>query len=298
MRFSFDQVELTEFGIGQDDADGQRFYGMTVDGDVQDVLGEMATATWDTLQKLAATPTAYEPAEKHAPTEHVILSLTDNHVEVLRNLHEAQNLPLNNNALLDPTLAFCYFVRMTDAQGRKLTALRRAMQFKGILKNRLIRLVTDALKLIEDNVFKLDRDFDLLIDATAIHILRPSSFEFVCKLQKAVLAAVPQNLQAIEADLPTIDFSNVAEYASTHPRAARYLASIRTQPIDDVNIASLKKLCKTTGVKLSTHDGKITVDDGHVMGLLEVLDRRRYEIKLVNNSPETFRASSRTKIEQ
>ncbi len=32
------------------------------------------------------------------------------------------------------------------------------------------------------------------------------------------------------------------------------------------------------------------------MGFLEVLDRRRYEVQLVKNSPEHFRAGSRTKI--
>jgi hypothetical protein len=33
------------------------------------------------------------------------------------------------------------------------------------------------------------------------------------------------------------------------------------------------------------------------MGFLEVLDRRRYEINLVKNSPERYRAASRKKIE-
>src|SRR2546426_481228 len=78
----------------------------------------------------------------------------------------------------DPATVFCYFARLTDSKGRRLTALRRATQFKGVLKSRLLRLVTDSLKLVEDHIFKLDRDFDLLIDSANVHILRPSGFEF------------------------------------------------------------------------------------------------------------------------
>ncbi|MDQ7088940.1 MAG: hypothetical protein Q9Q13_14270 [Acidobacteriota bacterium] len=55
-----------------------------------------------------------------------------------------------------------HFARLTDNKNRRLTALRRASQFKGVLKKRLIRWLDDTLKIIEDSVFKLDNDFDLL----------------------------------------------------------------------------------------------------------------------------------------
>lgn len=297
MQFSFDDVQLTEFGVGRDEAGDRTFDSITVDGKVQDALQDMASQTWEAMRTIAGHPARYEPSEKHGGAEHVTLPLSDDLVQQLRNLHEAQNLPTDNNALADPSGIFCYFARMTDRRGRRLTALRRAMQFKGILKSRLIQFVTDALKLIEDNVFKLDKDFDLLIDAASVHILRPSGFEFVCQLQEVVLAAVPQNVYAIQAELASVDFTSIAAYAGAHPRAARYLASIRAQPLDDIDTPALKRLCKNTGVEFQTVNGKITVDDRHVMGLLEVLDRRRYEIKLVKDSPERFRAASRTKLE-
>lgn len=72
----------------------------------------------------------------------------------VRELHGAMNLDLEGSALDEPTDVFCYFVRLTDKKGRRLTALRRASQFKGVLKKRLIRFVSDSLKLIEDSVFK------------------------------------------------------------------------------------------------------------------------------------------------
>ena len=132
-------------------------------------------------------------------------------------------MPIDSRALTDPKEVFCYFAKMTDARGRRLTALRRATQFKGVLKKRLIRLVDDALKVVDDKVFKLDTDFDLLMDAHNVHILRPAAFEFVGELQDAVLAAAPDNVRLIQHDLGFVDFGGVGVYATKHPRAARSL---------------------------------------------------------------------------
>lgn len=297
MEFDFDAVETTEFGVGYDEGDDRTFACITVDADVQRALREMTVATWETMQRIGIDPVQYEPSEKYASCEHIVLPITDDLAQQLRDLHEAQNLPIDNAALEDPSKIFCYFARMTDSQGRRLTAVRRANQFKGILKNRLIRLVTDALKIIEDDVFKLDNDFDLLIDSSHVHILRPSGFEFVGKLQSAILAAVPQNVQEIHAELTFVDLDNIQEYASKHPRAARYLASIRAQrETQNIDKRALRRLCKNTGVTVRDIKGKLTVDDDHIIGFLEVLDRRRYEVKLMRNSPESFKAASRRKL--
>ena len=176
--------------------------------------------------------------------------------------------------------------------------MRRATQFKGVLKSRLIRLHTNALKLIEDRVFKLDHDFDLLIDSENIHILRPSGFEFVGQLQEAIMAAVSTNVILLEGDLTFVDFDVIEKYASKHPRAARYLASIRSKN-EAVNIDSerLQKLCADNGVELTVTNGTLSLEKKQVMGFLEVLDRRRYEIELVADMHEHYRAANRTKID-
>ncbi|MGH2510228.1 MAG: Kiwa anti-phage protein KwaB-like domain-containing protein, partial [Ktedonobacteraceae bacterium] len=54
--------------------------------------------------------------------------------------------------------------------------------------------------------------------------------------------------------------------------------------------------CKATGVVIDEIDGKISVQSENVMGFLELLDRRRYRLELVKDSPESFRAASRTKL--
>lgn len=297
LNFDFKSVQTTEFGVGRDDGDARAFSFVAVDGNVQSALRQMAEETWRAMSDSTAAPSMYEPSEKHASTEYVYLPIADGLSAPLRELHQANNLPVDSTVLSDPAKVFCYFARMTDANSRRLTALRRATQFKGVLKNRLVRLVTDALQIIEDKVFKLDTDFDLLIDSANIHILRPSGFEFVGQLQAAVLAASADNIKAIQKDLPFVDFHGIQDYASKHPRAARYVASIRTQKeTKNIDKRALKKLCKSTGVEIQESNGRISVQDSHIMGFLEVLDRRRYEVELVKESPERYRAASRQKL--
>ena len=298
LQFDFTQVQTAEFGLGRDDGNGRTFCLIPVDGDVQDVLQEMAVATWAAMQEQTNNPPRYEPSEKHAGIEYLYLPLADVLAESMCELHQANNLPIDAAALGNPESVFSYFARFTDNQGRRLTALRRATQFKGILKNRLVQFVTNALKIVEDDVFKLDTDFDLLIDAQNVHILRPSGFEFAGHLQAAIMAAVSTNVTALKIDLGFVDFDVIETYASQHPRAARYLASIRSQgEAQNIDRGRLTQLCAHTGVETEEVDGQITVTEKHVMGFLEVLDRRRYEIELVADTPEQYRAASRSKLD-
>jgi hypothetical protein len=262
--FDFDNVATTEFGVGRDDNDQTTFRMVVVDAGVQVALRDMIAATRDAMSTLTKAPTKYEPSERYESCEHVHLPLNDEFAHQIRILQEADNLPADSKALLEPSNVFCYFARTVDKQGRRLTAVRRATQFKGVLKSRLIRLATDAMRIIEDRVFKLDNDFDMLIDSMNVHILRPSGFQ---------------------------------GYAITHARAARYLASIRAQDgTKNIDRRSLKDLCKATGVEIHETDGKIAVEEDQIIGFLEVLDRRRYEVALIKNSPERFRAASRRKL--
>jgi hypothetical protein len=299
LNFDIGNVTVTEFGVGRDDGNEQTFVAMPVDAGVQGALREMVQATWDAMQKDEDGPAKYEPSEKHGSTEYLYLPLDDELAASVRELHEAESLNIDAAALTEPTDVFCYFARLTDKSKRRLTALRRATQFKGVLKsrNRLIRMLDDTLTIIEDSVFKLDNDFDLLVDGTNVHILRPSGFEFAGKLQQAILAAVPENIKAIRKDLPFVEFDGIEAYAGKHPRAARYLASIRSQgETKNIDKSLLKKLCKETRVEVTESQGKISITGGHEMGFLEVLDRRRYEVSLVKEKPERYRAASRRQI--
>ena len=295
--FNLNTATVIEFGVGIDAPEGQRFVLVPIDAEVQRALREMVITTREEMEEAEGGPTTYDPSQKYGTQEHLILPLDDELAAHVLKIHTAENLPTEPTALSNPTNVFCYFARMSDGNGHRLTAVRRATAFKGVLKSRLLQLTTDALKLVQEKIFKLDRDFDLVIDDTGVQILRPAGFEFVGELEGAILGAIPKNLKAIRADLPYIDFTPIAAYATQHPRAARYLASIRVQQeTNNIDKGHLKRLCKKTGVQISEVNGKLVVDPSSIMDFLGVLDRRLYQVELVKGSPESFRAASRSRI--
>jgi hypothetical protein len=288
-------VQATEFGVGVEDTESQQLVLIPIDAQIQTALKEMVSETRAQLSTM--DPALYQPSEKYGSTEHLYLQLDDDLAAHIRSIHEATNLPMDGKVLSRPSSVFCYFTRIVDDKGNRTTGIRRAGTFKGILKSRLLQFTTDALKIVEDKVFKLDTDFDLLVEAAGVSILRPSGFEFVGQLKGAILNAAPGNINLIQKELPFVDFGGIEVYATSHPRAARYLASIRVQKeATDIDKASLKDLCERTGVKIHEEKGKLIVDDGAVMDFLGVLDRRLYQIELVKGAPESFRAASRSRI--
>ena len=149
-----------------------------------------------------------------------------------------------------------------------------------------------------ETVFKLDNDFDFIIQNDLIHILRPSGLEFTAQLQKAIMDAVPANIASIASEIDFVNFDSISQYAQNHPRAARYIASIKSQS-EAINISQdkLERYCEKTNVVTNIVDGKINLDSSQIMGFLEVLDRRRYEIDLKDDGEsEVYRAPSRSRV--
>ena len=242
-------------------------------------------------------PRLYEPTEKYGSQDALYIPTDDDYVSELADLHNATNLENDVDALGEPGRMFCYFARFVDQQGRQLTAVRRATQFKGILKSRLLRFLDDTLQIVSDDIFKLDRDFDMLIDSSNILILRPTGFEFVGRLQGAIRSAVKSNVEAIQADIPFVAFESIQAYAESHTRAARYLASISSQKAtENISRKLLRRSCKTHGVEVQLKDGRIEVSSGHAMAFLDILDRRRYVQELIEGSQEHYKASGRHRV--
>lgn len=290
-----DTIETVNFGVGRDD--DQSFVIVPADGSVQDALKEILAATCEAMERLGE-PRRYEPSEKHESVEFLYLSAKDPLAQALLDLHAAANLPVDAAALGSPECIFSYFGQFIDANGKRVTGLRRASQFKGVLKsqNRLVRFIDDTLKIIPDNVFKLDTEFDLLIDDDNMLILRPGGFESAGKLRNAILAAVPENIDALNQEISFVNFGSIMEYAITRPRAARLLASIRSHPNNDkISIDRLQEWCRRTGVEVNVSDDCISVAEKHEMAFLELLDRRLYEVDLTED-PELYRAPSRIRV--
>ena len=294
--FDIKNVIGTEFGIGRKLDNEQTFEIVPVDLKVQQVLYKSASATWGKMQNYEGGSQIYDPSGEAASTKYLHLPLNDEMVMIFRKLQQADNMRINNSDLLNTTKVFCYFAQFTDNSQRRLTALHRTNQFKSLGKSRVVSWINGVLQLVENPIFKLDTDFDLLIDSKFVHILHPKSFEFAGNLEQFILNSVEKNAEIIQNYFPFVSIDPIKKYAATHPRAARYLASIRANWAKNTNKDSLKQLCDDNNVKIRELNGQFSISDAEIIGFLEVLDRRRYNIKLVTNDPERFRAVSRQKI--
>jgi hypothetical protein len=114
LNLNLEGVRSTEFGVGRDVEEGESFSLIPVGADVQDALREMAAETWAAMSE-NGDPDEYQPAEKHASQEYVIIEIDSEWATRLRNLHQANNLQLDTDALEEPGDVFCYFARFSGS---------------------------------------------------------------------------------------------------------------------------------------------------------------------------------------
>lgn len=295
-------IRTTEFGVCLGNAGNDANVLVPVDAGVQEALKEMVKVTAEKIGcfDVKANLPTYEPAEKYGATEALKCPI-DNDIENSAPvaLFRATNLPTSQTALQDPTAIEFYFARIRDQQGRQLIAIKRAGQFKGMLKakGKLIRWLDDTMQVVGDDVFKLDPDFDYLVTEDEIYILRPSAFEFTVDLDATILAKAKENAASLHATVTFIDFAGIAEYVGGHKRAARLVAALKTRnDLSATDQRLLKQACKHTGVTLERRNGRIFPAAGHELEFLMLLDRRRYALTLIPDTLETYEAASRRQV--
>lgn len=87
--FDFNSIRITEFGVGRDDGNTQSFCCVTVDGNVQAALRDVAAVTWNVMRELSEAPPIYDPSEKYRSVEYVHLPLDHDLAKRMRELHQA-----------------------------------------------------------------------------------------------------------------------------------------------------------------------------------------------------------------
>ena len=296
--FDFNQITDTEFGIGRQNRDGKTFLIVRVDVRVQEILRQTALATSQAMQQIAETPLRYEASESYGGKTHLYVELSDSLSIMIDELHNSDFAPTVGDPLANLSGIFCYVAKFTDNQNRRLTALKRATQFKSLdRRNVLARLMNDALTVVESPLFKLDEDFDLLATSQYVHVLHPRGFEFMCDLQEALRAAAPRNLEAIRQELWFVNLEGFSELVTRQVRAARHLSSIRAGGLhQNIDRDKLAAHCAMIGISLEEVDGRLVVPEQRILDFLEMLDRRRFRVDLVEDDPEHYRAPSRARV--
>lgn len=292
--FAFEAIQSAEFGVCVDTDEGESYRLVPCVAEVQEALKEMLAATVGSLFTNDTELSEFSPAEKYGANEKLSISIDSNMVAKHREVFNAGNLPTDTHALDKIAQIVSYFAIFRDNQNRKLMAFRRASYFKGILNKCLLRFCDDALRIVPDNVFKLDTDFDFLILDSHIYIWRPSGFVFTLDMDEHVSACAMRNVDRIAEDITCTHFDGFREFISTHKRAMRLVAAIRSRnDLPAISRELLRSGCHGCDIGLLERNGKLMPAPGSELAFLMLLDRRRYTLTLIEEQPETYEAASR-----
>ena len=294
MNFDFTVIETASFGVCTRQSGDVQFLGVAVTSGVRTAIGQMARSTMSAMQRVSASPTVYEPSERYAGVQHLRVGLDDPVASFFGDLQQVASFEPGGNVLRDPRTVFCYFGKFIDSNGRNLLGIRRSSSFKGVLKQkpRLVSLVSDELRMVEDDLFRLDNDFDVLVDDEQVCILRVAGFELIGGLQDAIKEAAADNVQALGSALPFVDISAV-DPGSFSITTARQLAAVKQQQLSGITLDSLRDACEENEVPYTLANGRLEFNEDSVGDLFDVLDRRLYTDGLVPGNVTRYKAGSR-----
>jgi hypothetical protein len=143
----------------------------------------------------------------------------------------------------------------------------------------------------------LDEQFDFLITAQNVYILHPASFERIAAIEEFAAVKAREKMLALGTQVKFIDFVGLADFVAKHRRGARLLAALSSR--DDLQVIKRDlfiKAAKESGIVLVKSGHKLKPAKGSELGVLEILDDRRYTTALKLGPKPAFVASSRRRI--
>lgn len=297
---NLNDFQNVEFGLAISIDGEDNFFRIPVDNTVKSSLIEMRDEFYRLFDN-GDEPDNFLPSEKYASTERLIANLNENYLNTIRELYNTDNIPVSNVELSEIAKDIVYyFAIFYTNNGNREVAIKRPSQFKGLLKkkNKLIRLVDDTLKVIPDEVFKLDQDFDFIIESDEkINILHPSGFIFISDMEEQILQSAVESTNQLAQRIPSVNFAAFTDFISQSKRAAKLVASIKSRTdLEHTSLEKLRNLCNTLRIEIHEEDGKIMPSKEHILDFLYVLDRRQYDIDITDLQPEIYVAASRKQI--
>ncbi len=290
-----------EFGLAISIEGEDSFVRIPVDNTVKNSLIEMRDEFYCQYNNSEQEPDNFLPSEKYAGTERLKANSNENYLITIRGLYNNDNILISNIDLSEKaeSISFYFAIFYTNNGNREL-AIKRPSQFKGLLKkkNKLIRWADDTLKVIPDDVFKLDQDFDFIVESDErINILHPSGFIFISDMEEQILQAAAATTHQLAQRVPCVNFAVLTDYISQSKRAAKLVASIKSRnDLEHTSLNKLRNLCNSLRIEIHEENGQIVPSENHILDFLYVLDRRQYDIDITDLQPEIYVAASRRKI--
>lgn len=287
-----------EFGICTIIDGQQTVVRIPIDNSVRTTLYEMHENFYESYFGIEGDPELFQPSEKYASTEKLIVPLANENLNSLQEIYNQNDIPIANIALgeIANSISF-YFAIFRHNNGAKQIAVKRPSQFKGLLRKKLIQLIDDTLKVIPDNIFKLDNDFDFIIHDININILHPTGFNFIANIDEEVLRSAADSTRQLSVKIQFINFNYLADFVGHSKKAAKLVASIKSRTdLERTSQAKLLEKCARIGVNIKEENGQLLPDENDIIRFLEILDRRGYDFDITEDLPEVYVASSRKRV--
>lgn len=296
---AYEDYSNIEFGVGVENGNNQAdtVFKISVDESVKVALYEMKESFDNQYSNFPEQASLFELSEKYSSTEHLFYPLVQQDVPDLFHIyHNSARLLVNTVNFAEdlPNITY-YFAIFTHRNRTKTIGVKRPSQFKGLLHKKVLRVFDDSLEIVDDNLFKLDTDFDFFINETNIDILHPNGFLYISKLDERILGAARQLTIDLGTRIAFVNFAHIAPLVEQSKTAARLISSIRGRvDLERTNEQKLVDRCIEQGVNLRQVGNQLVPDDNDLVSFLQVLDRRLYDYDLTDAVPEKFFASSRS----
>jgi len=296
--FDIENIASTNFGISLRSNDN--CYFVPTDVGMKTVLKEMLQATINAFSTLQDDWEEYDISEDYGSRRRVYCPRESEYMAAFSELFEAGSLDDLTNLNDHVSDLEFYFVELSDDNNNRIIGIKKATQFKGTVKasNRLVRMIDDTLSIIQDTVFKLDNEFDVLITDTNVYILNDGRMQQLVDIISIVAATAKEKIEEIERSISFLDLSRIKDKIEKHPRVARYAASIaKNTAIADFQRERIEALAIQHGIVFTElGSGRLQCRVQDEAKLMELLDARRYHLDLADNGGDPYRATGRQKV--
>lgn len=292
MCFNIDDIRCAEFFIQKEN---EEFYKVSIDNSVRDLLQSMLDNTFSEFHNIEIKQ--YSPSEKYNSQDKLRLELNSDYCQNILSIYNNLDIPVDNTQLLENTDKISYyFFRLTDNQNRTLLAIKKASFFKAITTQHahIVRWFNNTLTTFSDNLFKLDKSFDIVVVNETVFINKYLVFEGIADLGETVRLASTENIRLIEQRAPLILFTEEAQnYIKSHIMAARLVASIKASGyLNNLSLDAVIAACNSQRINIRVENEQISFDSENTMNFLKLIDRRLFEINLTGEH-ELYEAPSR-----
>jgi hypothetical protein len=295
--FDFDNVDerATNLYVRQGTGKNSEFSTVHIDTRVREILLDALLETMESMRFFGTEATLYDPSNDLGYRDFLYFPLDDELATGARVLTEIGDPPPIQNPLEVLPKINMYMAKFRDLQDRELLAVASVSNFgKYVQNHRFTWVFGNELTVVDRAQFRLESDFDFLIDSSNIFIHRHKTFERICGFSDALVDAMTANLTHVAEQLQFVHFEGISLGLGKSVTAAREVAAIRANRFyENLDAQRLQSGCAKLNIRYEVRDGVMHIDEEDHQKFLFLLSRKFLEIDLRTDGVELYQVAGR-----